>query len=259
MDRLKSYFIFLCLLAFCGVAQAEPLEITADKVLEWHRDQQKIIARGHAKASQGESSLSADLMTATYLEGEKENKFLPKTLIAEKHVVIQTADGKAYGDKAVYDIKNKTATLTGTDLKMISKNMVLTAQDRFEYQIELGKLSAIGRAKMVQATDKGDNTIEADTLSASFQKNSDKNKRELERMDATGNVIITTPTEIIKGDEGFFNKITNIAELSGNVSVVRGQNVLEGDLATVDLNTNISTLSGSKTEDGRVRGVFYPE
>lgn len=259
MGRLKGTILFLSLLVCSSFAIAEPLEISADKALEWHRDQQKIIARGNAIASQGDATISSAIMTATYKEGEKENKFLPQTLTAEQSVVISTPDGKAYGSKATYKIANKTATLTGSDLKLVSENMVLTAQDKFEYKIEEGRLSALGRAKLVQTTDKGDNTIEADTLSAIFIDGGNGNNRELERMEADGNVVITTPTETIYGDKGSFNKIKNIAELSGNVKVERGKNILQGTLATVDLNTNISTLSGSESEGGRVSGTFYPE
>ena len=42
-----------------NVAQDEPLEITADKTLEWHRNDQKYIARGNAKAAQGDVSITA--------------------------------------------------------------------------------------------------------------------------------------------------------------------------------------------------------
>lgn len=260
MGRITAYAGFIVTVLFCLSAMAEPLEISADKSLEWHRDQLKIIARGNAKASQGDASISSTLMTATYKEGEKENKFLPQTLTAEQNVVIKTADGKAYGDKAVYKISNKTATLTGKNLKLVSENMTLTARDKFQYNIDAGMLSATGRAKLLQVTDKGDNTIEADSLSAIFDtQGSDTRNRDLKRMEASGNVIITTPTETIRGDKGFFNKQTNVAELSGNVKVIRGQNTLTGELATVDLNTNISTLSGGSEGTGRVTGVFYPE
>ncbi len=253
----RLIFALLCLLS-PAVYAADPLTLTADTALEWHRDQQKIIARGNVTAIQGESKIQSALMTADYTEGGDKNKFLPKTLRAENDVRISTPDGTAYGDVALYDIGQKNATLTGENLRLESDNFKLEANDRFSYNIQSGNLSAHGRAKLTQTTDKTTNTIEADSLTAHFIKTAGKN-RDLEKMTATGNVIITTPTEVITGDQGFYNKQTNQAELRGNVKILRGPNELTGSLASIDLVTNISTLSGGANNKGQVSGVFYPE
>lgn len=259
MARLSFALCFFCL-SFIAlpVLAAEPLEIKADKALEWHRDDQKIIARGNVSATQGDASIRSNLMTATYEEGEKENKFIPQTLRAEQNVRIKTPDGTAFGDVATYDIKKKVAKLSGKKLRLEADNLVLSAKKEFRYNIAKGRLYAVGDAKLTQKTKEGSNTLQADTLSARFVRHNGRN-RQLERMEANGSVIITTPTETITGDKGFYNRITNQAELSGNVKVIRGPNTLQGELATVDLNTNISTLSGGESGSSQVTGTFYPE
>lgn len=261
MVRIKQVIFFqLFVFVLAHIAHAnEPLKITADKALEWHRDQQKIIARGNVIATQGDASIRSHVMTATYEQGKGDNKFLPQTLRAENNVRISTPDGTAFGDVAIYNVKNDMATLTGSDLRLEADNFKLSAADKFEYFVKEGKLAASGRAKLTQENEDGNNVIEADQLTARFIDEGGSNERQLEKMEAIGNVVITTPTETITGDEGFYNKLTNKAELSGNVKIMRGANVLEGAIANVDLNTNISTLSGGPENNGRVSGVFYPE
>ena len=263
MARVKAREIGAFFLIMCAGASPvwgnEPLKITADKALEWHRDQQKIIARGNVIATQGEASIKSATMTATYKEGQKENKFLPQTLRAENDVRISTPDGIAYGDLAIYDISKETAILTGSNLLLESDNFKLSANDKFEYFVKAGKLSASGRAKLIQESEDGNNVIEADKLTANFLSNVGQGNRQLEKMEAIGNVVITTPTETITGNQGFYNKMTNQAELSGDVKIIRGANILEGAVANVDLTANISTLSGGEKDQGRVSGVFYPE
>ena len=113
-------------------------------------------------------------------------------------------------------------------------------------------------------------------MSAVFKENKDSGKRELEKMEATGNVKITTEEEVLKGRKASYTSASNIARIIGNVSIARGENILLGEEAEVNLATNISRLfgapqtsaadssgtalpdDGSSSSSGRVRGVFYP-
>ncbi len=80
----------------------------------------------------------------------------------------------------------------------------------------------------------------------------------LKTLEAIGNVVITTETEVLRGERGVYNAATNVAELHENVKITRGPNVLEGTKAQVDLDTNISKIFGGAQNGGQVRGVFYP-
>ena len=44
----------------------QPIEILADHDIEWQREQQRYIARGHASAKQGDTTIYADVLTAYY-------------------------------------------------------------------------------------------------------------------------------------------------------------------------------------------------
>ncbi|QQG37320.1 MAG: ostA-like family protein [Micavibrio aeruginosavorus] len=236
----------------------KPLEITAEQTLEWHRNDKKYIARGSAEAVQGAVRIHADTLSADYREGKTSNYDIYR-MTAEGQVVITSQGNQAYGDKAVYEIDSGMAVMTGQALKMTAPNQILTARDKFEYGVTEGRLSAYGDVVVTRPNDK----MQADKASAFFSQDAQgADRRKLERLEAEGNVIITTATETLRGDRGIYNAGTNIAEVTGNVKIIRGPNVLEGNRAEINLTTNVSRMFGNQTgsgNSGRVKGVFYPD
>jgi len=240
------------------VAAKPPLEITADDTLEWHRSDKKIIAKGNAKAKQETSSIEAETLSANYREGAQ-GRFEISQMNADGNVIIRAQNSTAYGDNAVYNIDQSRATMTGNNLRMISPDQVVTAQDRFEYHVAQGKLIAIGNAEATRPNRNGGNDkLRANTMSAVFKENA-QGERVLETLEAKGNVVITTPGEKVTGTYGIFRSSTNKAEIKGNVTITRGPNILQGERAEVDMNTNTSRIFGGGTQNnGRVKAVFYP-
>ena len=235
-----------------------PLEITADGSLEWFRNEQKLIARGNAKASQDTSSIEAQTLSANYREDIK-GRFEISEITAEENVIIRSQSSTAYGGKATYNIDDSLAIMTGNNLRMISTDQIVTAQDRFEYHITKGKLTARGNATATRPNKKGGkDTLRADKISATFKDNA-KGERVLKTLQAEGNVAISTPAEKITGTYAIYNADTNKAQIKGGVTITRGPNILEGSHADIDLNTHISRIfSDEKTNNGRVKAVFYP-
>jgi lipopolysaccharide export system protein LptA len=78
-------------------------------------------------------------------------------------------------------------------------------------------------------------------------------KSEVSNLDCTGNVTITTKTQVITGDWAKMNVSANTLVVGGSVKVVQGKTVLTGPKLDVDLNTNRTVMSG-----GRVKGSFVP-
>lgn len=264
---MMRYLAFL-LMMFCAIpvyAQTnseknKPLEITADQTLEWHRNDKKYVARGEAVATQGNVSIHAETLTADYRENQTSNFDIYK-MTADDNVIITSQGNEAFGDKAVYELDTGIATMTGKALKMTAPDQTLTARDKFEYGVTEGRLSAYGDVVVIRPNDK----MQADKASAFFSQNTQSNgQRKLERLEAEGNVIITTATETLRGDRGVYRADTNIAEVTGHVKITRGPNVLEGERAEINLTTNVSRMFGnqtgtsSPTGKGRVKGVFYP-
>ena len=235
-----------------------PVEVTADNTLEWLRNEEKFVARGNAQAQQGASSVRGETLTAHYRKSPKSSMEIYR-ITADQNVVLKTEDSEAFGQNAVYDLDSGLATMTGDNLKLISPDQTITANDKFEYYITEGRANALGRAKVVRpkANGNGFDTLEADKISALFKENA-KGERVLHSMEAIGNVVIVTPSETITSAYGIYQSGTNKAKLNGSVKIRRGQNILEGDRAEVDLTTNVSQIFGSPNKGERVRGVFYP-
>ncbi len=235
----------------------EPLEITADGALEWHRNDKVFTAKKNALAKQGEVSVAAATLNADYND-ESGQDFEIWRVRADESVRIISRDTTAHGDHAVYDINKGYAEITGSDLRLVSPDQSVTARDKFEYWAVEGKLIAIGNARITRKNEKGEtNTLDADVITA-YLKDDAQGKRTLDRMEAQGNVIITTPTEILTGNQGVYNATTEMAEITGNVKIKRGPNILEGAKADVNMATNVSRMFGGGGPKGRVRAVFYP-
>ncbi len=261
----------------------KPLEITAEESLEWHRSELFFQAKKDVKAVQGATTLYCDDMVAKYRDSKKSNIDI-YSIEASGKVRIVSADSKAYGDYAVYNMDKGYAEMTGKNLRLVSEDQNVSARDKFVYWVTQGRLEALGKAVAVRDGDK----IEADKLIATFTDSAD-GKRSLKTLEGVGNVIITTPTETLTGASAYYSVETGLAELKDNVRIMRGDSFLEGERAQVDLNTNISKIFGAAPEavvssddgtgeagdtgaddsveqedgeaatNGRVRAVFYPK
>lgn len=229
-----------------------PLEITAQESLEWFRNEKFFRAVKDVIAKQGDTTLKAQRLTARYEETAQKNIDI-RIIEAEGGVTISTRDSTAHGDSATYDVQRSFAVMKGRNLRLTSPDQTVTAQESFEYAVNKGELAAAGRAKVVRAGD----TLEADRIEAVFTEDA-KGKRVIKTLEAIGDVVITTPTEVLTGARALYSAQTNTAEITGGVKITRGPNILEGERAEVDLATKISRMFGAPEAGGRVRGVFYP-
>ena len=229
-----------------------PIEIEADDALEWDREGKTYTAQGNAVATQGTTQLKAETLIADYREADDGSTQIWR-LTAITGVILISEEGTAYGDRAVYKIDEAVAEMTGNDLRMENPDQIMTANQKFEYFTNANRFEASGDV----VVDRGEDKLNADKI-ITFFKNDENGERVLDKLEAQGNVIITTPEEILKGRVGVYDPNTQIAELLGNVSIEREQNILTGSRATVDLETNISRLFGSPAAGERVKGVFFP-
>lgn len=240
--------------ATAGSAAAQPLEISADKGLVWDRARHQYTARGHAIAKQGEMSVTADVLTASY--ADEKNASDIRDITAEGGVILSQPPYTAYGDRAVYDVTKGEAVLTGQDLHVLTATEKLTARDRLTYSAADGRVTAEGEAVLTRPAD----SIRADRLTANFAAGAD-GKRALDSVAADGRVVITTAKGSITGDRGVYHAATQKAELTGKVVIEQGPNRLEGRRATIDMKTGVSQLFGGSDAAGptRVKGIFYPK
>lgn len=250
-----------------GLQSGAPIEVTADKELEWDREGKTYVARGSAKATQGQNALEGDVLKAYYDEGDDASNTKINRIEAYGHVVIRSESNTAYGDVGVYDLKTGEAVLTGKNLILASPAETITARDKITFNSRTNTMTAEGRARVEHEND----VLESDRLVATFHEVD--GRLALKQVEAIGNVTITTPNEKLSGERGLYIAATNIATIEGNVRITRAGNTLTGAKGMVDLNTRKSRLYGGSgliqdsgaaakpqaDGNGRVKGVFYPE
>ncbi|MBM3587674.1 MAG: hypothetical protein FJX33_07675 [Alphaproteobacteria bacterium] len=282
-------------LAFCivaGVASAQmaelsqggPIDVTARDRIEWHQNDQLVIARGAARAVRGGVTIDANLLLARYRpRGGAPPEARPPSegpggaseiwrLEAEGNVVITTATDRGEADHAVYDLDEAVIVLRGRKLRLTSPDNVLTARDSVEYWPQ--KPMAVARGDAVVVTKDG-KRVRADVLVAYFREaptepvaaprpqptrgagaGAPGQGSNLEKVEAYGRVEIRTAEEVIRGDGGVYTPPNGLARLLGNVRIVRGDNVLTGCEVIVNMDTGISRLIACPNEP--VRGVIVP-
>lgn len=285
-------------LAFGGNKNGSPIVIEADSGIEWQQNAQVYIARGHAVAKRGDTELRADTLKAFYrrVKGAQKNG-APREgaanagsqgliagsetqiyrVDADGHVVMKGPGRTVIGDHAVYDVDRGIAVITGKHLRFITPNEVVTAKKSLEWYDQKGIAVARGDAIAVHR----DRRIRADVLTAYLVKAGKGAKKprapkkgaktllaggeggeKVARIDAVGHVVVTTPTEVSRGDYGVYDARKGIVTLLHHVSITRGQDTVRGQYAVVDLNRNISRIMSlrrhGRGKRSQVEALFVP-
>jgi lipopolysaccharide export system protein LptA len=162
-----------------------PIAITATGGIEWHQEQQEVIAVGNAQAVRDNVTVTADRLIAWYRKkgGDAAGAAQPTPtptqvgltgdadtggnevyrVRAEGHVHIFTQTDQVWGDEATYDLDQAVLVITGRHLKLTTPTQVLTARDDMEYWSQ--RHIAVARGDAVAVTNDG-RRIQADTLVA---------------------------------------------------------------------------------------------
>lgn len=272
-----------------AISEDRPVAISATSGIEWQQDARVYIARGDAIAKRGTTEVHADTLTAHYRPSKTPGSDTEVyRLDADGHVVIKGETQTVTGDQAVWDVDQQTGIATGKALKLTTATDVVTAHDSLEWYDQ--KQVAVARGDAVAVRDNV-KRIRADVLTAHMTKTkpadsksqtqankpassgaaakagtgagplgaSDETSR-ISRVDALGNVVVSTETDVGRGDYGVYNADTGIVTLLGNVTISRGENAIRGQYAVVDLNNNVSRMLPTAAAPGappaRVEGLF---
>jgi lipopolysaccharide export system protein LptA len=164
-----------------------PIAITASDGIEWHQEQQQVIAVGNAKAVRDNVTVTADRLIAWYrkkggtaasgsgaaqpaqpaqggLTGDTDtggNEVYRVRAQGNVHIFTQT--DQVVGDEATYDLDQAVLVVTGHNLKLTTPTQVLTARDDLEYWSQ--RHMAVARGDAVAVTNDG-RRLQADTLVA---------------------------------------------------------------------------------------------
>lgn len=106
-----------------------------------------------------------------------------------------------------------------------------------------GTATFTGHVLVVQ----GDVRLSSDLLDVAYL-GGDKTK--IDSLTATGNVLLSTPTEAAKGQKAVYSLTGRTILMTGDVVLTQGQSVMSGQSLTVDLAKSTGTMTG------RVRTVL---
>lgn len=106
--------------------------------------------------------------------------------------------------------------------------------------------------------------IRANTVKVKYRQadaGSDGDASPFSQIEASGNVVLTSPDENATGDWAVYEVDSKTITLGGAVVLTRGSNVIRGRRLVVNLVTGQSKVDGGETVAGqqRVRAVFTPK
>lgn len=231
-----------------------PVEVDADKAIEWHQDVRAYVARGNASAKRNDSTVFADVLTAYYREvpGKGNEVF---QLLAEGNVRIVSPSQEVFGERGVYDVDKQVAVVTGRNLKLVTRTDIVTARDTLEYYEAKNLTVARGDAVAVRMSN-GDR-LRADILIGQLKKMPD-GSTQMERIDGAGSVVVTTATDVALSDKLVYSVADETAVLLGNVKITRNDNQLNGDAAEMNMKTKVNRVIAGPATGGRVMGLLIP-
>jgi len=134
------------------------------------------------------------------------------------------------------------------------------AADRIELQDRQSRVVLSGNVDISQ----GDLRLRAARTTVAY---SDAGSLKIQRLDATGGVVVTRGSETARGDVAIYDFNRRIITLAGNVALNRASDSLNGGRLVIDLNSGVSSVDGrsggsssalgsSGGGGGRVTGSF---
>ncbi|WGF89806.1 lipopolysaccharide transport periplasmic protein LptA [Marinivivus vitaminiproducens] len=114
-----------------------------------------------------------------------------------------------------------------------------------------------GQVNVVQ----GDLVLRSDDLKVFYAQGTGGGDPRIERIEAVGNVVLSSPEETAQGRTGTYELASDMVVLDGDVVLTRGENVIRGDRLEYDLKAGRAEVIATKPAEGgpgRVRAVFSP-
>ena len=281
--KILLYLLYIFLHIFSNALNAQnlnfnsnndqsPIEVSANKGIEWQREEKIFIARGSAKAIQGDIKVYADELIAHYRDIDGQNADVYR-VDALGNVIIYSKNETARGSAAVYDFEKDVLVMEGSPSILDTPDGKVISYETIQFW---GK-DDIALAKGNAQAERDNNKLFADMLVARFQTgneksiNNDNQNQENARIsmiEGYGNVRLETKSgEVILGERGKYDLISEVAILDGNVRVKSENSQMKGGFAVIDTAKGVSTLYPSATESGysrpgkkpRVSAVLVPK
>ena len=126
----------------------------------------------------------------------------------------------------------------------------LEVQDRADRAVFVGNVHAVQQ----------DLTLDTPRLTVAYTGGTGGNNVQIQRLDATGGVVVKSPSETAKGDMGIYDLDRKLITLIGNVQLNRQDNQINGQRLVIDLDSGRAVVDGGppgvNSSGGRVTGHF---
>ncbi len=232
----------------------KPIEIFADEGIEWHKNKNKYVAVGNARAVSGTLSLKSDRIEAFYNEKEDSGMNI-REVRAKKNVIIEDDKMKIVGgDYAEYNTLKDYFLIKGKNIILTSESNILKSKEKLEYWRSKNIAIASGKAEAIKNKEF---SVLADKLVWYLQET--EKKTTVKKILGFKNVSIKTNNEVAFSDKAIYNNETEICKLFGNVKLQRGESFLLGEYAEVDLKKGISKLlpaPGKQPTENKVKALI---
>lgn len=250
----------------------QPIVVEAETGIEVQQDTKRVIARGNARASQGEVSIVGDELIAQYRTSPDGSNDVYR-VFAAGNVTMRSADETATGASAVYDFDKGVLVLEGDHVRLANADGAVTARKTLQYWANERVAVADGDAF---AEDRENRRVYADKLVAFFREvpatvkptgvaAAARGRGDISYIQGFGDVRVETPGETVRGQRATYNVETGVVTLDGGIRMTQNNNVLAGEYAVVNLRGGrsqvFSTRQGGMTgtqENARVRALIAP-
>jgi lipopolysaccharide export system protein LptA len=135
------------------------------------------------------------------------------------------------------------------------------SSDRLEVQDKANRAILTGNVQVKQ----GNLTIASPRMTALYLPAKTGGDPQLQRLDASGGVTLTSPSETARSSFAIYDLNRRIVTMVGGVTLVRGANTVRGGRMVYDLNSGRATMdgsgvggSGATSSGGRVSARFTP-
>jgi len=227
-----------------------PVQIEATQGIEWRRNDKTYIARGDATATRGDLKVRADTLSARYRDKADGGTEIYQ-IEADGGVVLTQPGRTIYGSHAVYNLDNRTLTMTGNNLRVVTAKDTVTASKQLEYRERERIVFAEGDVVVERPARR----VTADRMTGHFDRQAD-GSLSLVRIEAEGNITVKTKDTLARSQKGDYDLIHDVMTLTGDVRITNGDNQFNGDSAEVNVATGVSTLRGDG--DGKVKSLIMP-
>jgi lipopolysaccharide export system protein LptA len=128
--------------------------------------------------------------------------------------------------------------------------------DRIEVQDRADRAVFVGNVHAVQQ----DLVLDTPRLTVAYTGGTGGNNVQIQRLDASGGVVVKSPSETAKGDIGIYDLNRKLITLLGNVQLNRQDNQVNGQRLVIDLDSGRAVVDGGppgvNSSGGRVTGHF---